>query len=136
MMLSSLVFVSSALYEFEQHVVSQYPNEACGFFSGRADKADMYWPIENILSDSERFVMDGASVVRTTFAILGRGEEIVAAAHSQPLTTSISNEDIIGHQYYQHAYMLIATMGNPPLCLQLYKHHSEGYKLTFFTVSN
>ncbi len=91
------------------HLRSEMPCEACGFLAGRAERAQLVFPVENALKSPTAYRMEPRGQLRAMLDIERQGLEIVAIYHSHPKGPALpSATDLAEATYPDTRYLICA----------------------------
>lgn len=90
-----------------------YPQEGCGFMSGRDGVVSGIYPVENSLHSSVAFQMDGWQQLQTMLTIESNQEEIVAVYHSHPHGPPDLSEQDLAQATYLEATQVVISFAQP-----------------------
>lgn len=82
--MNTLTLTNAQLEEMLAHVKEQAPLEACGLLSGRDDRVEKVYLVENQAKSPQRFVMDPLQQLRVFEEIEEHGLELAGIFHSHP----------------------------------------------------
>lgn len=82
--MNTLKLTNAQLEEMLAHVKEQAPLEACGLLSGRDDRVEKVYLVENQAKSPQQFVMDPLQQLRVFEEIEEDGLELAAIFHSHP----------------------------------------------------
>ncbi len=66
------------------HVARQLPREACGFLAGQGELVTRWYPVRNVATQTNRFLMDAQEQVQAMLDAEVRGLQLLAIYHSHP----------------------------------------------------
>lgn len=94
------------------HLDSCTPEEGCGLLSGRDERVERVWPIENIAHSRVRYFMEPRQLVQAVLTIEDDREELLGAYHSHPAgPEGVSNTDVDEWQYPDSALLVWSPGG-------------------------
>lgn len=97
------------------HCSQQLPIEACGLLSGKNEKADTIWVMDNVLRSATAFEMDLVQQEHVFNAFQGMGEELVGIYHSHPTASPYPSPiDIANANYPDVVYLIVSFAKRSP----------------------
>ena len=92
------------------HAQSEYPLEACGFFSGSDGVVMSQHSIRNRLQSETEYEMEPTEMLAAFLAMEERGEELIAIYHSHPQGPAQPSSTDIAQAYYPDAVQIIVSL--------------------------
>ncbi|MCA9994043.1 MAG: M67 family metallopeptidase [Ardenticatenaceae bacterium] len=90
-----------------------YPQEGCGFCSGRGGCITTIYPITNTLDSPVAYAMDPQEQIAALLAMEAAGETLLAIYHSHPHGPAGPSPSDIAHAYYPEAGYIIVSFARP-----------------------
>ncbi len=110
---STLVLSQGVFQKVQEHVLTQYPIEACGFLAGRFDRGkargERCLVLKNIAASADRFVLDPKECERVR-QNLQRGEKVVAFFHSHANSPEPSGLDKINMRFLPLVWLIVGRV--------------------------
>ena len=104
--------------EIIRHCKACYPQEACGFLSGRAARAGAFLPIENTEHSTVSYLMDPKQQMRAFERMNREKTELLAIVHSHVASPATPSQKDRGLAYYpdvSYVIVSLADMNRPDL---------------------
>ena len=133
---STLVLSQGVFQKVQEHVLTQYPIEACGFLAGRFDlgkaRAERCLVLKNIAASADRFVLDPGECERVR-QNLHRGEELIAFFHSHANSPEPSSLDKMNMRFLPLVWLIVGHVENGTAserhCLAFKTHHKDSLRV-------
>ncbi|MEM7118223.1 MAG: M67 family metallopeptidase [Chloroflexota bacterium] len=93
-----------------QHLLTEYPLEACGIVAGKNGRLHHHYPIHNILQSPVAYKMDPHQQIQTMLKIEDQGWELTAVYHSHPKGAAYPSETDVAQAYYPDTIQLIVSL--------------------------
>lgn len=90
-----------------------YPQEGCGFCSGREGRITTIYPVTNALSSPVAYAMDPQEQLAALLAMEAAGETLLAIYHSHPGGPAGPSPADIAHAHYPEAGYVIVSFAQP-----------------------
>ncbi len=95
-----------------EHVSAAAPLEACGLVAGHDNRAEVVYPIRNLLASPVRFRMEPYEQLQAFESIESAGLTLIGIYHSHPSGPETPSETDIQEARYEAAYLIWAPVRN------------------------
>jgi proteasome lid subunit RPN8/RPN11 len=103
--------------KMQSHVISLFPEEACGLLAGISEKVNSVYPVKNILESRYRFRMDPHEQLAAFLDIEKNQWELLGMYHSHPQGDAFPSETDLAESYYPEiAYLVWALINHEWMC--------------------
>ena len=117
--MTSLILPRTLLEEMLTHVISLWPEEACGLVGGLDGRAARLYPVENTRHSPVAFEMEPLQQIKAMLAMEAEGLELIAIYHSHPDGPARPSATDVANAYYPNAVQLIISLADralPSVC--------------------
>lgn len=94
------------------HVMSLFPEEACGLLGGQDGRAARLYPVENMLHSPVAFEMDPLQQIRAMLELEEAGLELLAIYHSHPHGPAWPSASDVAQAYYPDTAQIIISLAD------------------------
>ena len=108
--MTQLIIPQSIYDAIIEHVLADYPLEACGILAGKNGRLQHHYPINNILQSPVAYEMDPHQQIETMLEVEERGWELTAVYHSHPQGAAYPSETDVAQAYYPDTIQLIVSL--------------------------
>ena len=110
--MTSLILPRTLLEEMLAHVISLWPEEACGLVGGLDGRAARLYPVENTRHSPVAFEMEPLQQIKAMLAMEAEGLELIAIYHSHPDGPARPSATDVANAYYPNAVQLIISLAD------------------------
>ena len=114
-----MIKISKSAYDVMiKHAKSCYPQEACGFITGRKGAAESFLPIDNTERSSTSYLMDPKQQMRAFAKMRDAGHDLLGIFHSHvasPPAPSQKDRTMAFYPDVSYVIVSLADMNKPDL---------------------
>lgn len=132
----SLIINRSFWMQMREHIISIYPEEACGLIAGINDRVLLVLPVNNIFKSNHHYRMDVQEQLTAFLNIEKQNWELLGIYHSHPQGFPYPSETDLAEAYYPDcAYLIWALVEQEWVCRAFLLKNQEVTPITL-TIEN